>query len=204
MGALPVCDVYVFPGDMTSYGRARELSEWRELIQIHMLDQGKKVVAIAGNHEVEVEDSPHASMLIIEPDPANGFFWLHDSVCEIDGFKFFGSPYTPWFHGLAYNVRTEEELQTHWDLIPEGCDVVITHGPPKGILDRTQSGMYVGSSSLADTIAKIKPQLHCFGHIHESYGSKMIGGVTYVNASICTLRYKPINPAPTFTLRRFS
>ena len=199
---LPEADVFIFPGDMTYRGTPEELTEWRRLVQKHFLDKGRKVVAIAGNHELGVEAYPNASLGIINPQPDQGFFWLHDSLCEIDGFTFWGSPYTPWFCDWAFNIRTEEELQTHWDTCPEKVDCMITHGPPKGILDMTHRGQHVGSTSLRDTVAGLKPQLHTFGHIHEAYGVRQIGGVTYINASICTTSYNPINEIPVFILRR--
>jgi Icc-related predicted phosphoesterase len=40
---------------------------------------------------------------------------------------------------------------------------------------------------------RIKPSLNVFGHIHEGYGYKQIDETLYVNASICTDRYQPIN-----------
>jgi hypothetical protein len=37
--------------------------------------------------------------------------------------------------------------------------------------------------------------VHAFGHIHEGAGTDVRDGVTYVNASICDERYRPVNPA---------
>ena len=73
-------------------------------------------------------------------------------------------------------------------------DVLITHGPPMGILDWVlPNHELVGCEELLPAVYKIKPMLHLFGHIHEAYGIHEENGIKFVNASICTVRYKPSN-----------
>ncbi len=50
------------------------------------------------------------------------------------------------------------------------CMVMITHGPPKGVLDKTTRGDNVGCDHLMRAVAHCRPILHCFGHIHEGWG----------------------------------
>lgn len=50
-------------------------------------------------------------------------------------------------------------------------DIVVTHGPPIGILDQTTRNDSVGCENLLRGISRCKPLLHCFGHIHEAWGS---------------------------------
>ncbi len=78
--------------------------------------------------------------------------------------------------------------------IPDDIDVLITHGPPYRILDKVISGERVGCVDLKQAVERIKPKLHIFGHIHESYGILEKEGTTYVNASLCNFNYRPINP----------
>ena len=40
---------------------------------------------------------------------------------------------------------------------------------------------------------RVKPQLHVFGHIHEGYGERFLGGIHFVNASLCDERYRSVN-----------
>ena len=47
----------------------------------------------------------------------------------------------------------------------------MTHGPPKGILDRTIYGQEVGCETLTDRLPALRPRLHLFGHIHEDHGA---------------------------------
>lgn len=222
--AIPDADIYVFPGDMTGSGRDHELRDWRKEIQ-RLLDQGKKVVAIPGNHELGVEYDYANALKIIDPQPEEGFHWLLDSGCEIDGVTFWGTPWQPYFGGYAYNVKwdfdvdaekahyrtfgedvnapgPERSLESYWRLCPKtGIDVFISHGPPFGILDTTYNYQMAGSQSLAHFVAELKPQVHAFGHIHEACGRMVIGTTEYVNGSICTKRYEPINPVPVLSVR---
>ena len=81
--------------------------------------------------------------------------------------------------------------------VPDG-DVLITHGPPKGIGDEV-SMMFkcqnVGCVDLLHRIERLRLKAHIFGHIHEGYGEYILGGTRLVNASTCTVRYEPTNPS---------
>lgn len=82
-------------------------------------------------------------------------------------------------------------IKPHWDMIPENTDVLITHGPPHGILDQTVRGkLHVGCQELLEAVYRIKPKLHLFGHIHEARGKIEYDGITFMNASSVDLRYK--------------
>ncbi|KAJ5172037.1 hypothetical protein N7492_004630 [Penicillium capsulatum] len=82
----------------------------------------------------------------------------------------YASPYTPslgdW--GFQYHPDHGHNYSIH------DVDVVMTHGPPRGVLDHTQSGERAGCSYLFQAIARSRPRLHCFGHIHEGWGGKLI------------------------------
>lgn len=62
-----------------------------------------------------------------------------------------------------------KDFATLIKLIDENT-VLITHGPPWGILDTTSEGNHAGSKALRDLIEKRPPRLHLFGHIHGSFG----------------------------------
>ncbi|KAF2709775.1 Metallo-dependent phosphatase, partial [Pleomassaria siparia CBS 279.74] len=68
----------------------------------------------------------------------------------------------------AKNVGTETSI------IPEDIDIVMTHGPPKYILDDTNDGRSAGCEHLRRAIARARPRLHCFGHIHAGYGVQRV------------------------------
>lgn len=39
---------------------------------------------------------------------------------------------TPWFNGWGFNLPRGQSLLDKWNLIPEGIDILMTHGPPLG------------------------------------------------------------------------
>ena len=70
----------------------------------------------------------------------------------------------------------------------------MTHGPPKNILDANKQGEPCGCEWLAYEVAnRIKPKVHVFGHIHESFGHEERNGVHYYNVSHLNERYRPEN-----------
>ena len=93
--------------------------------------------------------------------------------------KVWTSPYTPEFcgWGFAYprsedRFNGQEGKRTRVEDFP-GIDVLVTHGPPKGMLDRTTgfTSTNAGCKSLWTAVRRAKPRLHVFGHIHEGYGA---------------------------------
>lgn len=78
-----------------------------------------------------------------------------------------------------------------WDLIPNDTDVLITHGPPFGILDKNTDNENCGCEELLLAINRIKPKIHIFGHIHEAYGEIKLNGTHFINPSSCDVRYVP-------------
>ena len=94
-------------------------------------------------------------------------------------------------------MLNEDEIKEKWEMIPRDINILITHGPPKGILDLvTYDQVNVGCPSLMEEVLKLKDlKAHAFGHIHEEYGTKKLEetGPIFINASTCTLSYKPWN-----------
>ena len=68
-----------------------------------------------------------------------------------------------------------------WAHIPDNVDVLITHTPPAGILDRSRHGRQLGCPHLADRVSELAPAVHCFGHVHASGGVSRQDGTTFVN-----------------------
>ncbi|KAG9252264.1 Metallo-dependent phosphatase-like protein [Emericellopsis atlantica] len=90
----------------------------------------------------------------------------------------FASPFTPSKSNSNWGFQYHPDQGHDWSGIcsnqHEGIiDVAITHGPPQGILDRA-SGQRLGCPQLFSSIARARPRVHCFGHIHESWGAKHV------------------------------
>jgi predicted phosphodiesterase len=184
---VPDGDVLVHCGDATTNGSPKQLERFGAWIST--LPHRHKIV-IAGNHDVGLARAPTAAARHLR-----GVTYLCDSQAAIDGIAFYGSPWQPEYNKWAFNLPRGRELAAKWAMIPSGTDVLITHGPPFGILDVTSSGEHVGCEDLLSRVRTIRPRVHLFGHIHRSHGAEEIGETLYVNASICgddyRVRYDP-------------
>ncbi len=146
---------------------------------------------IAGNHDFYFEQATATEIKnIIPPNVA----YLEDSGVEIGGINIWGSPVSTWFYNWAFNKHPGPEMEKQWSLIPANTDILITHGPAYGIMDRTHSGVHVGCDILLKKVKALKPRLHLFGHIHEGYGVEEQDGVTFINAAVLSASYELINP----------
>jgi Icc-related predicted phosphoesterase len=127
----------------------------------------KYKVIIAGNHDTSIE----ARFITKKDFKDRGIIYLEHESIEIEGIKIFGSPYTPEYHNWAFN-RARNKLGKIWDSIPDDTDILITHGPPKSILDSASRDKHVsehvGCSALLKKVLKIQPQYMIFGHIHDN------------------------------------
>jgi Icc-related predicted phosphoesterase len=191
---VPSGDILIHAGDSTMVGRVEEIAKFNHWLG--RLPHPYKIL-IAGNHDWLFEKEPALAESLV-----TNAVYLRDSAVIIEGLKFYGSPWQPRFMHWAFNLSRGAEIRRKWDLIPEDTDVLITHGPPNGILDlvpRDLTGTFenTGCEELARAVKRIKPRLHVFGHIHEGYGMERRPGTTFVNACICDAAYRPINPPVT-------
>jgi Icc-related predicted phosphoesterase len=98
-------------------------------------------------------------------------------------------------------MKSESSLKKKFSLIPNDLDILITHGPEKGCLDKNLYGELCGSTSLREEIAKKNPKIHLCGHIHEQGGfSKKIGNTLHFNCSYVNENNKPANMPVRITL----
>ena len=178
LSKLPEADVIIHCGDFTSMGYSHEIREFMNWYS--KLDQYKHKLIIAGNHDWLFDRS---RILALEHVPKN-VVYLEDSGVEIEGLNFYGTPVQPPFNNWAFN-KPEEKLIPHWQAIPDNTDVLITHCPPHTIFDWSiYDNIHTGSPSLYfEVVDRIRPKLHCFGHIHSGHGIKVIENTTFVNAS---------------------
>lgn len=188
---IPNCDLLVVAGDITNVG------EYEQIVDFNNWCAGLKgdgvvdeVVCIAGNHDLTAAHDPETWRNLL-----TDVTYLQDESCEVLGLRIYGSPWTPSFfrQHWVFNADRGEEIQQYWDKIPAGLDVLITHGPPYGGLDRTDYMQRVGCADLTRVIYEKKPRVHVFGHIHSGYGMGMMGNTVLMNAASCTERYKPEN-----------
>ena len=192
---LPDGDVLIHCGDHTYKGTVPESEpalQW-------LVDQPHKhKLIIAGNHELGWEQDllrnyyrpvPISVPTVVARYPS--LTYLHDSGIEIDGIKFWGSPYQPVFYNWAFQKERGSPygLAEHWEKIPEDTDVLITHGPPYGFGDTNKRDGRFGDEDLLRRVRVVKPTLHLFGHAHAGYGEWLSEGTLFVNAAILNEDY---------------
>jgi len=165
--------VLIHTGDVTEYGSEDEVVEFLSWFSRQPFDYK---VFIAGNHDLFLEDCTPAKRRKTIP---SDIIYLQNSGIEIAGLKVWGSPVTPYFLGMAFNARQGLEIKRVWNKIPSDTDILITHGPPAGILDNG-----IGDEGLLLKVNKIQPLVHCFGHAHGQNGVETNNETTFINASI--------------------
>ena len=191
--AIPDGDVLIHAGDSLGQGtleNIEDLNDW-----LGSLPHRYKIV-IAGNHDWAFQDTPEAARAAL-----SNAIYLEDSGVEIEGVRFWGSPWTPTFMNWGFMLDRGQPLHDAWALIPDNTDVLITHGPPLGFGDAVHGGSHnVGCRDLLERIDGLQLKAHIFGHIHEGYGTYQRRGTTLINASSCTEWYEPSNPPVVFGL----
>ena len=99
-------------------------------------------------------------------------------------FTVYTSPYSPDFCDWAFPYKRDEDRYNGAqdtpdgvksfakNPIPDNVDIIMTHGPPEGILDSCPGGN-VGCPNLLRAVQRVRPLMHCFGHIHEGNGAEL-------------------------------
>ena len=181
-------DIVIHAGDISSVGRQHEVHnflKWFSGIP------AKHKIFIAGNHDWLFAWSTKDQIKdILQLYPS--VTYLQDESIIIDGLKFYGSPWQPEFNNWAFNLpRNGKELEEVWNKIPLDTDILITHGPPYGILDTTGLDWNIGNlgcKKLLQRVHKVKPVIHCFGHIHGGHGTSQLHNqgidTEFINGSV--------------------
>jgi hypothetical protein len=136
----------------------------------------------------------------------NGTYVTHDCVTleEFGGLTIFLSSWErkhrdktsaephlfPWDHPSLRqddeqqsNGRHDEEEEEEEQKQPRRrVDVLVTHMPPRHILDNVRLVKHRGSARLRERVERIRPVVHLFGHVHRS-GVEIHGGTTFINAA---------------------
>ena len=169
----------------------RDFAEWYSSLNI------KYKILVAGNHDTSVEKR----LIDKEFFKSKGIIYIEHESIQILGLNIFGSPYTPAFHNWAFNIG-RGKLDRYWAEIPRNTDILVTHGPPKYILDNDMDRQ-LGCSALYKRALKLKNlKFHQFGHIHNRRSSgdiyinrgifqQLPDSPKFINASFVDLHHKP-------------
>lgn len=159
----PHVDLIVHAGDFTKRGGERETIAFLDWLA--SFDAPK--VLVAGNHDRFAEAAPEAMDALCRARDIR--YLVHEST-DVAGLRIFGSPWVPRFRNMAFNLDRNAPLAAKWETLPRELDLLITHGPPHGTLDRIVLGRHVGCEALRDALVGRRVPVHVFGHIHEARG----------------------------------
>ncbi len=206
-GLLPSiqpCDVLVIAGDICpvdNHSRRRQREFLDGPFRQWLNDvPASHVIGIAGNHDFIFTESSSAI--------PEGLRWtyLKDEGTQIEGVRFWGSPWSVEFGNWAF-MKRDEKLAPVWQKIPTNTDVLIVHGPPFGVGDLNWQKTHTGSKTLANRLEELNVPLVVFGHIHEAHGfweaTSAHGGARLL-ANVChvDLSYQPSEPEMRFAFER--
>jgi len=186
---LPGGDLLIHAGDLSSMGYEHEIREFCKWF--NNIDNYTHKVFIAGNHDWGFQNNLEIVKEIL--DFYENITYLQDNSTLLgeDMVSVYGSPWQPEFYNWAFNLpRQGVELKEKWDNIPNNTDILITHGPAYGYVDkvigRTEN---LGCELLTERIKELKPKIHVCGHIHTGYGYTFDGDTHYINASVLNESY---------------
>jgi predicted phosphohydrolase len=173
---VPNGDILIHAGDFTMFSKSAaailDFNDW-----LGELPHRSKIL-IPGNHEFFLEADPSRRNLI-----SNAIVLINEGV-EVAGLKIWGSPTTPLL-GAAFGVGSPADRTRLYAAIPNDVDILVTHGPPYGILDRSPGALHhAGCPQLLEAVTWLKPQLHIFGHVHGAHGTVSTEDTLYVNAAL--------------------
>ena len=125
-------------------------------------------IYVGGNHDTALEKNLFDVKKQMEDF---GIIYLENSDVTLEGIKIWGSPHTPQFGEWVF-MKARQKLDKVWKYIPDDTDIIVAHGPPKGILDSTfdftNSIERCGCNALKNRVLKVEPYLCLFGHIHNN------------------------------------
>ena len=202
---LPKADILIHAGDWTATGQHNQVRDFLKWVNklVYTTDKFEYVVLCAGNHDLSIEREPSFRNSVLEEYTNDQVIYLENGSVELNGIKIYGTPWTPEFNNWAFNYkRGSIQAEAIIDNIPRDTDILVTHGPPQGILDQCaykhplypeRAGCELLRHHIEEKLNNLK--YHIMGHVHENFGYDFntLPPITFINASICNLQYQPVN-----------
>jgi Icc-related predicted phosphoesterase len=160
-------DLLIIAGDLTAKGSLQEYLNFFDWLKIQ--DYRKKIL-IGGNHDglLRTQQTFVKTYLYSKDKQCE---YLIDSEIEFEKTRIWGHPWVPLLKNANKNCRNfmlgnvNSEIKA--ECIPEGLDILISHGPPLSVLDKIKTGEQAGCPFLKKMLRTKKPKVMVFGHIHE-------------------------------------
>ncbi|KAF1958808.1 hypothetical protein CC80DRAFT_468558 [Byssothecium circinans] len=201
---LPPSDVLLHCGDLTEDGSPTSLKAAlahlsKAKAELKLFIAGNHEISFDKNYYLSEGGSlsTHEESLTIISDyeaSTPGLHFLKEGTHTFTlksgaTFTIYASPYTPRYGSSAFQYPSGKDRFNYEESTPKwaknvgteksripttGIDIVMTHGPAQYILDKTADNRSAGCEHLSRAIARSKPLLHCFGHVHRGYGAQRI------------------------------
>ena len=172
---LPKADVIVHSGDFTMSSSQQEAIDF--LNWFCDLPYDNKIF-ICGNHD----ECLYGANIDGLDSNVN---YLCNSGIEIYGVKFYGVP-------MFLEDCITDRQSRNYERIPSDIDVLITHSPAHGILDK-DDGINYGSEELLARLSTLQLKAHLFGHIHTQHGIEVIDGTVFSNGAIVSSKHDDLD-----------
>lgn len=187
---LPSGDILIHCGDFCIKGTYTEAESF---IKWFGKQNYKYKILVMGNHDRKAKTHPDILTLIED----YGIIRLHEdnSYIMVEGLKLWGGQFVPACKNGEYlhNSADPEVRKEAWKNMPDDLDILITHVPPKSVLDLNCSFEPIGCDFLLEAVKEKKPRVHLFGHVHESAGSLYHNKETkFYNCAVRNYQYKII------------
>lgn len=206
---LPPADVYVCTGDMLPNfpitPKKRDFSfgvvDWRKIDPDHEYVNQNAWAKRQGSYR-QFFGSPDAPVVCVRgnhcfiglaPMFSGGEVWevshLPHRTKEYCGLKFGGVRGINYICGEWSDELGGAEWSKAVDELPMDVDVLVSHAPPRGILDSLPWGkVHLGSDALASYVNRrmmesFPLRAHLFGHIHECCVTEQVGDTLFSNAA---------------------
>lgn len=221
---IPSGDVLIHSGDVMNFGGdpvPPGCDPWKPCLD-HFLSwlteqcsRCPEVVFIGGNHDGYLEHLGPKTLREMLPD---GITYLCDSETTLaGGIRVYGTPFS-FTQATTGNIAFQnasgdpQMVSRTMAAIPGNIDVLITHGPPQMAAapfgfkpppwnaSQKDFGIY-GCKELTETVQRINPRVHIFGHVHESHGAQRVGETLFISgSSVSSSKTCALNPPIVFDL----
>lgn len=189
---FPAGDILVIAGDVLYAGNINEWYPFLESLALPHIQQYKHKLFVPGNHDIFFQ---HYAGPCMQEMRKLGVHCLTPTgpTTEIEGVRFGGCPFVTNLPNWAYN-SDEDSIWGYLESLRR-VDVMISHSPPRGVLDSDGRGNY-GTGAMRKYLAHYEPEVLICGHVHEQGGLQTVVGRTHVyNVSMCNSAYQQVTPA---------
>lgn len=190
---IPDGDVLIVAGDFMYTGYE---DEWYPRIEAIAKLPHKVKLLVGGNHDRHLELYPGPAcqelkklgITVVGKPLEEG---KHVYKLE-NGMTVLGLPFVTGLPRWSFNWY-ENSILEYLEKIGR-CDIVVSHSPPRGILDGGR-GAHYGIVAYRHYLKRFQPKIWISGHIHSSYGTVTVEGCEMHNVAMCNEAYEQVNPA---------